>query len=195
VDDYCKRFMSLSCHDPVISESHQIQLFTVGLGKPLRTDVSMQKPETLNKAIMHARAYEQRDHKPQVLAASATAPRPCTRSFPQQSATPSVNSAVSSTDSVNNKPMTSLKLSPAAIAERKKAGQCFHCNDLYVSSHKEVCKYLFTIQVLGDDENDLLDEAGDPRISLHALTGIQPSSGKTMKPPHLGQWCRPHGAP
>jgi hypothetical protein len=69
VDDYCKRFMSLSCRDPVISESHQIQLFTAGLGKPLCTDVSMQKPEMLNEAIMYARAYEQRDHKPQVLAA------------------------------------------------------------------------------------------------------------------------------
>jgi hypothetical protein len=50
-----------------------------------------------------------------------------------------------------------------------------------VSGHKEVCKYLFTIQVLGDDESDLPDEAGDLTISLHALTGIQPSSGKTMQ--------------
>jgi hypothetical protein len=185
VDDYCKQFRSLSYRDPAIFESHQIQLFTAGLGKPLRTNVSLQKPETLNEAIMYARAYEQRDHKPQVLAASATAPRPGARSFPRQSATPAapapVNNVVSSIGSVNNKPTTSLKLSPAAIAERKKTGQCFHCNDLYVPGHKEVCKYLFTIQVLGDDESDLADEAGDPTISLHALTGIQPSSGKTMQ--------------
>jgi hypothetical protein len=59
VDDYCKQFMSLSCRDLAISESHQIQLFTAGLGKPLRTDVSLQKLETLDEAIMYARAYEQ----------------------------------------------------------------------------------------------------------------------------------------
>jgi hypothetical protein len=29
--------------------------------------------------------------------------------------------------------------------------------------------------------SDLSDEAGDPTISLHALTGIQPNSGKTMQ--------------
>jgi hypothetical protein len=151
VDDYYKHFMPLSCHDLAISESHQIQLFTVGLGKPLRTDVSLQKPETLNEAIIYARAYEQRDRKPQVLAASATTPRPGARSIPRQSATPAapapVNSVVSSTGSMN-KPTTSLKLSPSG----KKTGQCFHCNDLYVPGHKEVCKYLFIIQVLGDDE-------------------------------------------
>jgi hypothetical protein len=59
VDDYCKQFMSLSYLDLAISESHQIQLFTASLGKPLRTDVSLQKPETLDEAIMYARAYEQ----------------------------------------------------------------------------------------------------------------------------------------
>jgi hypothetical protein len=84
---------------------------------------------------------------------------------------------------VNNKPATSLKLSPAAIAEHKKTGKCFHCNDLYVHDHKEVCKHLFIIEVLGDDGvgQHLAVEAGDPTISIHALTGIQPSSGKTMQ--------------
>jgi hypothetical protein len=31
--------MSLSFKDPAISEDHQVQLFTVGLGHHLRTDV------------------------------------------------------------------------------------------------------------------------------------------------------------
>jgi hypothetical protein len=84
---------------------------------------------------------------------------------------------------VNNKPATSLKLSLAAIAEQKKTDQCFHCNDLYVHGHREVCKHLFIIEVLGDDEVDqhLTTEAGDPTISIHALTGIRPSFGKTMQ--------------
>jgi hypothetical protein len=41
VDDDCKQFMSLSCRDSAISESHQMHLFTASLGMPLRTDVPL----------------------------------------------------------------------------------------------------------------------------------------------------------
>jgi hypothetical protein len=60
VDDFAKRFMALSCHDPDIMEV-QVQLFIVGLGKPLHTDIALQWPAALNDAIMFAYAYEQRD--------------------------------------------------------------------------------------------------------------------------------------
>jgi hypothetical protein len=33
--------MALSCHDTTITETHQVQLFIVGLVKPLRTDVAL----------------------------------------------------------------------------------------------------------------------------------------------------------
>jgi hypothetical protein len=42
VDDFCVRFM-------------------VGLGQPLCTDVALQKPATLDDAVMYAHAYEQRN--------------------------------------------------------------------------------------------------------------------------------------
>jgi hypothetical protein len=35
VDEFAKRFMSLSCRDLTITEQQQIQLFTTGLGDPL----------------------------------------------------------------------------------------------------------------------------------------------------------------
>jgi hypothetical protein len=31
IEDYCAKFMVLSCRDPAISEDHQVQLFTMGL--------------------------------------------------------------------------------------------------------------------------------------------------------------------
>jgi hypothetical protein len=56
-DTFCNHFMALSCHDPGITETLQVQFFTVGLSQPLRTDVTLQKPCTLDEAIMLARAY------------------------------------------------------------------------------------------------------------------------------------------
>jgi hypothetical protein len=53
--------MSLSCYDPAISKDHQIQLLLVGLGQHLRTNVTLQKPVTLDGIVMYARTYEQRD--------------------------------------------------------------------------------------------------------------------------------------
>jgi hypothetical protein len=61
INYYCTKFMALSCCDPTISEDHQVQLFMMGLGQQLETDVALQKPATLHKAVMYARAYAQRD--------------------------------------------------------------------------------------------------------------------------------------
>jgi hypothetical protein len=72
IDDFAKRFMALSCRDTAITESHQDQLFIAGLGKPLRTDVALQRPLTLCDTVMLARAYEQHDSTP----ASAPPPPP-----------------------------------------------------------------------------------------------------------------------
>jgi hypothetical protein len=53
---------------------------------------------------------------------------------------------------------------------------------MFFTNTRDVCKHLFVIEVLGDDEAEPL-AIGDPTISLHALTGIQPSSGRTMQIP------------
>jgi hypothetical protein len=52
VDDYSKRFMSLSCHDPLLTKPQQIQLYITGLGDPLRTDVALQQPATLDDTVI-----------------------------------------------------------------------------------------------------------------------------------------------
>jgi hypothetical protein len=81
-----------------------------------------------------------------------------------------------------SKPVSTLKLTPAAIVERRKIGQCFHCNDMYNNGHREVCKQLFVIEVLVDDDYQApVPETDDLTISLHALTGILPCSGRSMQ--------------
>jgi hypothetical protein len=58
VDDYSARFMALSCHGPSLTEHQQIQLYITGLGNPLRTDVALQQPATLNDVVIFVHAYE-----------------------------------------------------------------------------------------------------------------------------------------
>jgi hypothetical protein len=61
---------------------------------------------------------------------------------------------------------------------------CFHCDDLFTQGHKQVCKHLFVIEVLGNEEGDTwLEESAEPMISLDALTGIQPRSTRMMQLP------------
>jgi hypothetical protein len=57
-------------------------------------------------------------------------------------------------------------------------GQCFHCNDQFTNGHKQICKQLFIIEVLFEEEDQPCE---DPTISLHALTGIQSSTTRTMQ--------------
>jgi hypothetical protein len=41
IDEYCNKFMALSCRNPATTEEHQVQLFTAGLGHHLQTDVAL----------------------------------------------------------------------------------------------------------------------------------------------------------
>jgi hypothetical protein len=61
IDNYCNRFLALSCRDPTLTEAQQIQLFHVELGPSLRTDVALHHPTTLDNAVKFAHAYEQCD--------------------------------------------------------------------------------------------------------------------------------------
>jgi hypothetical protein len=59
-NDYAKRFMALSWRNLTITEAQHIQLFTTGLGALLRNDVTLQWPQTIDDAVIYAKAYKQR---------------------------------------------------------------------------------------------------------------------------------------
>jgi len=52
--------MPQACRDVELSEKQKVQLYIAGLNNPLKTDVAIQSPATLDEAIRFARAYEQR---------------------------------------------------------------------------------------------------------------------------------------
>jgi hypothetical protein len=89
-------------------------------------------------------------------------------------------SAAASASASINKPSTgTIRLTPVKIAQRKKDGKCFYCNELFTDGHKLICKQLFSIEVVDDESTQ--PEATEATISIHVLTGIQPRSGRTMK--------------
>jgi hypothetical protein len=60
VDASQSDFITLLARCGGVTEPQQIAIFTVGLGDPLRIDVELQKPSTLEEAATRARAFERR---------------------------------------------------------------------------------------------------------------------------------------
>jgi hypothetical protein len=58
VEDYSEQFLSLIACAGTLTESQQVQLFTVGLQPPMSIDVQIQAPQSLEVAMNLARAYE-----------------------------------------------------------------------------------------------------------------------------------------
>jgi hypothetical protein len=140
IDDFAKCFMALSCRDTMITEAHQVQLFLARLRKPLCTDVALHWPPTLDDAIMLAQVYQQRE-----TVASPPAPHQHSswraRTKPLGSfagAAPATSTA--SSPSVAKPASFVQRLTPAEVAQCRKDGQCFHCNDFFMNGHKAVCK-------------------------------------------------------
>jgi hypothetical protein len=181
VDDYAKRFMALSCRDATLTEPQRLQLFVASLGNPLHTDIALQQPATLDDTVIIVRAYEQRGAPregstlPESRTSASFAPRPLP--LPAPSATP-LGVAAPAVQGVD-KPAT-IRLSLAEIAQRRKDGKCFHRDEFFNNGYKKVCRHLFIIEVMGEEDNSAAGELQEPRISLHALTGFQPRFGGTM---------------
>jgi hypothetical protein len=59
VAKYQSQFLALLARCDNLVEKHQIHIFTAGLGNPLRTDVELEHPATLDDVMALARIYEQ----------------------------------------------------------------------------------------------------------------------------------------
>jgi hypothetical protein len=59
VEDYIEKFLALACRDTDLTKSQLVQMYTPGLINPLKTDIALCQPSSLDDAIMVARAYEQ----------------------------------------------------------------------------------------------------------------------------------------
>jgi hypothetical protein len=60
VVEFQSQFLALMNRWTGLTEKHQTDIFTTGLRNPLKTDVELEHPATLEDAMALARAYEQR---------------------------------------------------------------------------------------------------------------------------------------
>jgi hypothetical protein len=166
VDDYIHQFSLALCHCADLSMQHQVNLFTVGLGKPLRTNVELQAPSHLQTTMNLAQAYERRDTEAnKVLRGMYRAPTTKTDASPAQQRSTMVT-----------RPRFK-RLTAEEMAAKRANGECYHCVEKYTAHHKCNALGVFLIELDDNAEADTL--ADDLGVSLHALTGID--VGGTMK--------------
>ena len=183
VDAYMEAFEARAAHAGRLSSGQKAKLFTGGLPDHIRVDVELHDPQDLQRAMHLARAYERRN-APAPLALPAPPRRRSTK-------VPNTFPASASSSSTPPAPAAAVqrpfkRLSPEEMADRRKQGLCYNCDEPYVRGHK--CARLFYLEVndyivkepddadddkaapLGTDQPPFDPDA--PLISLSAITGI-----------------------
>lgn len=189
VEDHQCQFLALFCSADPLSPMQQVQLFTSGLLKPLRTDVELQNPTNLQTAMSLARAYEVRlqeepaEPKPPIrlkpLAPSAPTPTPSTPPPPTMTVAPPPG--------LRPTPARSKfrHLSTEEMADRRAKGLCYNCPEKFHLNHTCSMKGIYMLEI--EDEDALADPVEQAEISLHALTGIQASRTMQLQVQIAGQ--------
>jgi hypothetical protein len=136
VDDYSKHFIALPCRDTTLSKPQQIQLLITGLGDPLRTNVALQQPASLEDTIIFMRTYEQQNasHDTTPLQLARSTSRYTNRSVARP-ASSNATAPTTSATSVNKPVPSSMRLSPSENAQRRKDTKCFKCDELFTPGH------------------------------------------------------------
>lgn len=146
VDDYEEQFLMLVCRCEGLTEAHQVELFVGGLHKSIRTDIKLMYPATLEDAMDHARAYEERDtpeDRDTTLVPKGNSSGGARPSTPELAAPPKATMALP-----NRRPL--MQLSPVEMDERRAKGLCYNCDDKFTPGHR--CKHLYACWVDASEE-------------------------------------------
>jgi hypothetical protein len=125
-----------------ISEKHQIDIFTAGLHNPLKTDIELEQPATLEEAMALAHAYEQCLS----MTDNATSRTPARSAYSRQ-ATNTVALPASVTMSGGSTSATAApppaprlkRLTTAEMAAKREKGECYNCTKQFSWEHIKVC--------------------------------------------------------
>jgi hypothetical protein len=190
VAEYQSQFLALVSRCKGLIEKHQVDIFTTGLDNPLKTDVELEHPTTLEDAMALTRTYEQRLAN---ASSARTTPHACavpvrTPSAPTKPmlliGPPPANSPKYTAQPA---PPRFKRLIPTEMAAKRERGECYNCTEKFSREHLKVCpvKGVFLLQ-LDDVSFSDEDETEDPQISLNTITGISPTETLQLSVPVAG---------
>ena len=188
VEEYSNRFQELLPRAGRMAEEQRVQLYTGGLLPPLSHAVRILNPGNLNTAMSLARQVEQMELA-KIPAPAKTVPRgilppppprPATQALPAPQAplalpAPPLGAATGRGDG-------SRRLSPEEMADRRRQGLCFNCNEKYSRGHNRFCRRIFFLDGVEIEEAEAETGAAEtdaPCFSLQAVAGVAP--GDTMQ--------------
>jgi hypothetical protein len=175
VAGYQSKFLALVTRCAGLIEKHQIDIFTNGLCNPLKTNIELEAPVTLEDTMALARTYDQclqmGTEQPSRVNHHSSSERIVPASKPLALPTPPAATA---------SPSPCLKcLTLEKMVAKRKRGECYNCTEKFSREHLKVCpmKGIYLLQM---DESQAADTETkeDPLISLNAITGL--SSADTM---------------
>jgi hypothetical protein len=171
VAEYQNKFLSLVTRCEGLIEKHQVDIFAAGLGNPLKSDVELEHPTTLEDAMALARTYKQR----LVDESAGRNPLPaCATRTPQASSKPLLLAGPPPQGDTGRPTAPRFKrLTPTEMAAKRECGECYNCIEKFSREHLKVCpvKGVFLLQM--EEDNLSMEETEvDPLISLNAITGI-----------------------
>jgi hypothetical protein len=147
--EYQNRFQELlPCAGP-LEERQRVQLFTGGLLPPLSHAVRIHNPQSLAAAMSLARQVELMElHRAPAPAQTRPAargilPPPPPRPVPPALPAPHVPLALPAPVGTAPGRGEGRRLSIEEMAERRRLGLCFNCNDKYSRGHNRFCKRIF----------------------------------------------------
>ena len=143
VEEYSRQFLTLLCRCDDMSHRQQSNMYTTGLGEPLRTDVELQTPETLQRAMHLARVYERR----LMHTGSSTGQSTAALEVPSKPAAPTMARPAATTA---NRPRF-RRLSPDELAAKRASGECYHCKEKYSPEHKCSGRGIFLLELEEED--------------------------------------------
>jgi hypothetical protein len=190
IEDYQDQILILLARCKGLREEHHIHLFTTGLPEPLKTDVELHQPPTLEYAMNFSRAFARRQDAANSVLLSRARPSYqrtwATDSSPSTPATTHLQQTAT-TNAPNKDPSPGSRfrrLTQAVMTDRRAQGLCFNCPEKFSREHAKTCtmKDIYLLEpdtIVPSREEGGESSVEDVEISLHALTGL--STSHTMQ--------------
>jgi len=157
MEEYQDQFQALLPRAGRLDEAQRVQLFTAGLLPPLSHDVEIHNPQSLVAAMSLARKIELQNSYVAPAARVPPRDRPLLLAPAPRLALPAppadkADKAAPATITVEGRPVR--RLIQAEQEERRHLGLCYNCDEKFGRGHNQVCKRLFLLDSVIEDDTD-----------------------------------------